>query len=64
MNEVLLQARAGECAKSARAITPELLKKMWDSSHEPENWAIRPYAAGQANNSYSDSTKRWNAGGR
>jgi len=61
---LLFKTRAGEVVKCARAITPELLKRMWESNLEPQNWAIEPYASGQSNASRPDKMKSWNAKGR
>lgn len=39
-----VQTRAGETPTSARAITPEVLQKLFDFNHRPENWEHQPYA--------------------
>ncbi|KAE9382880.1 hypothetical protein BT96DRAFT_775201, partial [Gymnopus androsaceus JB14] len=38
------KVQSGEEQTSARAITPELIGKLWDFNHREENWAIRKYA--------------------
>jgi hypothetical protein len=48
---------------SARAITPDLLKRMWVVNHLPEHWSIQTYTSGKHNNSINQS-KTWKAGGR
>jgi hypothetical protein len=48
---------------SARAITPDLLLKMWQSMVSSENWVIRPYTPGSHNNGRNQA-KTWKAGGR
>ncbi|KIJ63936.1 hypothetical protein HYDPIDRAFT_91393, partial [Hydnomerulius pinastri MD-312] len=38
--------QAGEVACSARAITSDILYRLYHHNHRPENWEIREYAAG------------------
>ncbi|KAG1814934.1 hypothetical protein DFJ58DRAFT_673634, partial [Suillus subalutaceus] len=39
--------QAGEVANSARAITSEILLKLYHYNHLPENWTIRAYQPGE-----------------
>jgi hypothetical protein len=48
---------------SARAITPDLLFKMWQSMVLSESWVVRPYTPGSHNNG-RNQVKTWKAGGR
>src|SRR5262245_34944366 len=48
---------------SARAITPDLLFKMWQSMVSSENWVIQPYTPGSHTNGHNQ-VKIWKVGGR
>ena len=48
---------------SARAITPDLLFKMWQRMVSSENWVIRPYTPGHHINR-PNQARIWRAGGR
>ncbi|KAF8807125.1 hypothetical protein BYT27DRAFT_7222995 [Phlegmacium glaucopus] len=36
------KVQAGETATSARAITPEIMERLYDFNHQPENWTVPP----------------------
>ncbi|KAF8270747.1 hypothetical protein EI94DRAFT_1698614 [Lactarius quietus] len=40
------KVKAGETATSARAISAEVLLKMYVFNHSPENWDLKPYTSG------------------
>ncbi|KAH9032486.1 hypothetical protein EDB85DRAFT_1865142 [Lactarius pseudohatsudake] len=40
------KVRAGEAATSARAITADTLKKLYDFNRRPENWDLKDYTPG------------------
>ncbi|KAG1869937.1 hypothetical protein F4604DRAFT_1584045, partial [Suillus subluteus] len=41
------KVQAGEVANSARAITSEILLKLYHHNHLPENWMVRAYRPGE-----------------
>ncbi|KIM73058.1 hypothetical protein PILCRDRAFT_23790, partial [Piloderma croceum F 1598] len=43
------KARSGEVAMSSRAITPDLMHKLYEWNHRAENWTIQPYTPGSRN---------------
>ncbi|KAJ3925352.1 MAG: hypothetical protein NXY57DRAFT_907198, partial [Lentinula lateritia] len=51
------KVQGGEAATSARAITPELIGRMYDYNHRPENWIIRPYEPSKR--SKKKETEQW-----
>ncbi|KAJ8581892.1 DNA breaking-rejoining enzyme [Rhizopogon salebrosus TDB-379] len=40
------KVQAGEVANSARAITPEILLRLYHHNHLPQNWTVQPYQPG------------------
>ncbi|KAF9072883.1 DNA breaking-rejoining enzyme [Rhodocollybia butyracea] len=41
------KVQSGEEPTSSRAITPELIGRLWDFNHQPENWEIKKYSPGR-----------------
>ncbi|KAJ8688803.1 hypothetical protein PTI98_013551 [Pleurotus ostreatus] len=44
------KVHAGEAATSARAITQDILKDLYNFNHRPENWEIKQYSPGKRKN--------------
>lgn len=57
------KVQAGEAANSARAITSEILLKLYHYNHCPENWTIRAYQPGErVRGSSGNDPSRWGGG--
>ncbi|KAG1723372.1 uncharacterized protein EDB91DRAFT_1162558 [Suillus paluster] len=60
------KVQAGEVANSARAITSEILLKLYHHNRLPENWTVQPYQPGErkpaGGSRTSDSLDNWGGG--
>ncbi|KAG1833269.1 DNA breaking-rejoining enzyme [Suillus subalutaceus] len=57
------KVQAGEVANSARAITSEILLKLYHYNHLPENWTIRAYQPGErVRGGSGNDLSRWGGG--
>ncbi|KAF8194610.1 hypothetical protein BJ912DRAFT_847728, partial [Pholiota molesta] len=53
------KARAGEVATSARAITTDVIRKLYDFNNLPENHEIQPYVPGVRRSKLTSSIYLW-----
>ncbi|KAH7903548.1 hypothetical protein BJ138DRAFT_1107580 [Hygrophoropsis aurantiaca] len=56
------KVRGGETACSARAITPDILYKLYHFNHLPQNWVIKEYQPGRRKPAMSAEALNWGGG--
>ncbi|KAF9059657.1 hypothetical protein BDP27DRAFT_1431045 [Rhodocollybia butyracea] len=49
------KVQAGDLPTSSRAITPEIIGKLWNFNHREENWVIKKYSPGRRDQKPSDT---------